>query len=309
MILRNNKKAFTLVELLTVMGIIALLVSIAIPSLSAAKKYAKESACRATINTMEQSLFNFQKDQGAYPSSTPSVDQSGSVTLGAHKLAEALFGTDMLGYQKDHFYRIGENASYPETYGKPIDGSGRLTTRTIYMPTDNLELTTLPKLKALKGYNPSGTAVSAVGTYSYDKCWNHSLPIITDGLKGDESLPLLYFKANTRGSMIASPRGTTYNPNDIYRFSDNEGISMVIPDPETGLADWEPKTISPPNLATLDYTNFTYYMWNANTGAGNISSATARPHKADSFVIISAGFDQVYGTNDDICNFDFKAGK
>jgi hypothetical protein len=32
----------------------------------------------------------------------------------------------------------------------------------------------------------------------------------------------------------------------------------------------------------------------------------SRPYNADRFILISAGKDGLYGTADDICNFDFK---
>ena len=32
----------------------------------------------------------------------------------------------------------------------------------------------------------------------------------------------------------------------------------------------------------------------------------SRPNRSDSYILISAGFDGLYGTADDICNFDWK---
>ncbi len=39
------------------------------------------------------------------------------------------------------------------------------------------------------------------------------------------------------------------------------------------------------------------------------STKVSRPVRADSFILISAGMDGLYGTEDDICNFDFKFPK
>jgi len=43
---------------------------------------------------------------------------------------------------------------------------------------------------------------------------------------------------------------------------------------------------------------FAHTVWNPNV------TATKRPHNAESFIILSAGPDGLYGSGDDVANFD-----
>lgn len=56
---RRALRAFTVIELLVVVAIIALLISILLPSLSAAREHAKEAACGATLRIFGQGLANY----------------------------------------------------------------------------------------------------------------------------------------------------------------------------------------------------------------------------------------------------------
>ena len=111
----KRHSAFTIIELLTVVAIIALLISILLPALSRARRQAKDVNCSAYIHAIETGLEMFQNERGEYPPSDPlnpdrtiytyeraeaSRKQSGGewFVSGMHLLAEMLVGTDKMGF-------------------------------------------------------------------------------------------------------------------------------------------------------------------------------------------------------------------
>lgn len=61
-----KKRYFTLVELLTVIAIIAVLAGIAIPAVGIAKQKAKQTQARVDINSIEMALSEYEKDRGTF---------------------------------------------------------------------------------------------------------------------------------------------------------------------------------------------------------------------------------------------------
>jgi prepilin-type N-terminal cleavage/methylation domain-containing protein/prepilin-type processing-associated H-X9-DG protein len=59
--------AFTLIELLVVVAIIALLISILLPSLNRARQQAKKVVCSTNLRTMSQASWTFAMEEGVFP--------------------------------------------------------------------------------------------------------------------------------------------------------------------------------------------------------------------------------------------------
>ena len=71
--MKNNRKAFTLVEILIVVAIVALLAAIAIPNLLRAKVTANQSSAQATLKAIANALETYAISNGVYPPATTSL--------------------------------------------------------------------------------------------------------------------------------------------------------------------------------------------------------------------------------------------
>ncbi|MDX1973757.1 MAG: prepilin-type N-terminal cleavage/methylation domain-containing protein, partial [Candidatus Sumerlaeia bacterium] len=68
------ERAFTLIELLIVVAIIAILASIAVPNFLEAQTRAKVAATQADMRTLATALETYRVDNNRYPFRTPSLD-------------------------------------------------------------------------------------------------------------------------------------------------------------------------------------------------------------------------------------------
>jgi len=86
-----GRRAFTLVELLTVIAIIGLLAGIAVPTALKMRQDFMRSASLATLNLLDTACKEYHKDMGVYPPSDP-VEISGQRYFGRHWLVQCLIG-------------------------------------------------------------------------------------------------------------------------------------------------------------------------------------------------------------------------
>ena len=68
--MRNSKDAFTLVEMMIVVTIIALLAAISIPNLLRSRQQAQEASAQANLKLMANALENYAAINSVYPTST-----------------------------------------------------------------------------------------------------------------------------------------------------------------------------------------------------------------------------------------------
>ena len=282
---------FTLMELLITLAIISLLVGLLLPALSVVRKAAREAKQQAQITTLELAISAFKDVYGDYPPSAgpgPLPDNY----CGSQKLAEALLGWDLRGFHPKSAWRA--DGCYPP----PPAGNF------VYLNTDQnlserkgpyLELATTNAFRL--GDSPAGAGLFAntnpLAPEPYVICDVFGVKKITlpTGKIVSAGTPILYYKANTLSKNIDDP----ILPNRIYDFSDNEFLIAL-----GRLSDHRQHKLYDPIPEPLRVYFYEYIR-------DPKIPATERPwpYRPDSYILISAGADGLYGTPDDIRNFGY----
>ena len=293
----HQARAFTIIELLTVMSIIVVLIGMLVPALSQVRKYAMGVQQAAQLKAISAGLEMFKNDyDNEYPDSGAlDTSQNREDYCGAMKLAEAMMGRDLLGFHpRSRFWAAatdGNRALYQQGIPSPQDLQRNLRERKgTYIPPDNAN-----------AYRLANLYPGSIGPFDDT---NGDLYVLCDVFKrnvnsgtGDNKIgmPVLYFKANSGG--------ITHDPNDGPQLSKlNNGINYYnIYDNDELVKLGKPDGSARHTLASdfgRDESDF-YEM----TRNRQIDTAL-RPYREDTFILISAGWDGEYGTGDDVTNFD-----
>ena len=327
----NKSLGFTIVELLTVMGVIAILIGLLVPALSLVKDYSKEIQQKAQFHSIEVGLGMYKTEFGSYPPSKdniaayyPGPAPPADTTLGldsayggANKLAEAMVGLDMLGFHPSSIFRADGRNKRDEnlTPGDPPD----LVPYYVYHAgvdddpqfgesakenVDNregpyLELENANAFKMEDVYNDLD-----LSTEPFDEDDDEDSLVLCDvyaerrAHSGKKTgMPILYYRARVHFTYqdydVRTDPEEIDIENDIYYYPDNQNLlELGLPEDQsidhplsddTGLENW------------LDFENMIRNMQ---------VTSVKRPYCADSYILISAGKDGMYGTADDIFNFN-----
>jgi len=307
-VFKSTKFGFTLVELLVVIGIIALLMAISMPVLRSVRIASKVTMDTAGISSMGIAIEAFKSDIGYYPPSNtlpmnvsydlirasgdPGADDLTQRDTGAHRLFEALCGLDTLGYEKNGHYETDDEMNDIDD-GTPVAFDRFDTKAETKRWGPYLELKNI-------NFGPVSKAYSEGSGYGTENSNNVFLSNINPTI----DRPVLYYRANKLSRVIAG-----YDNFAIYNYDDNRlltqdylGGNNYHPDLDDDAGDLE---------------DFTRYFWDPTTGFGQddneeverelrMNSSAARPHNKDTYVLINAGPDGLYGTYDDITNYKVK---
>jgi type II secretory pathway pseudopilin PulG len=296
----DKKTGFTIVELLTVMSIIIILIGLLVPALNRVRRYATRVKQKAQFHSIAVALDLFNAEYEGYPPSG-AKDQDDKPYCGAMKLAEAMVGEDLKGFDLNSRFRVADIPTwYPSPAPVPTDHPAyenyvdKLKSRRMYLQLENANAYWLTDIYS---------SAHLTGVYKPDPCYMVLCDayVRTMATGNKVGMPILYYKADINKNehnrtMPAVCGGGHYN---IYDRCDNQDL-VDIPLP------W----VSPPGpVHPMATTGSPTLLPGVNSDAGIFydktrnAKAPDRPYMADSYILISAGFDGEYGTSDDIFNF------
>ncbi len=316
-----SESGFSLIELLVVISIITLLIGFLATGIQGVKRHATNLRQKSNFHAIEVGLELFEKDYDDYPPSktleTLSDGTAGPQVCGAQHLAEALVGRDMRGFDpKTNWYAPDEDDTiYASQEGKGSTPEDEAASRTRRWKL----FIELKKMGAFVMHDLYGDTYSEPVYSSEDPCSPDSFraPVITDIFRQKKvkvlykdqpewaGSPILYYKANSASRLFKKvPASGDDFKKWIYNYEDNRGIIELgtIKDPAvehhfseaytyTYTEDGQPRTGTGVHLFYKTITN--------------PKVSYDKPFNAATFILISAGRDGIYGTSDDITNFDY----
>ena len=129
-LVKNNRKSFTLVEILIVVAIIALLAAVAIPNLLRAKVTANQSSAQATLKAVANALETYAISNGVYPPVTTSLIGAAPPYLSKDYFSASFNGYNFTATISDYTYTLmavpASSSQGTESYS--ITTGGVLTT-------------------------------------------------------------------------------------------------------------------------------------------------------------------------------------
>ena len=253
---QSRRIGFTIIELLTVMSIIVILISLLAPALNHVRRYATDVKQKAQIHSIAVALDMFNAEFDGYPDSNV-LDDLGNNYCGAMRLAEAMVGQDLKGFNpSSRFERKGFPNSldslslgmpYPpyNTCGGAIDSAcynENLRSRKMYLELEHANAYLLSDIydnttitAAQCGISPYGPAAVGFAPETYVLCDSYNR--VTNKTTGRKiGMPILYYRADP--AKLQFPPSTTppspdmreYAGNYIYNFWDNQAlIDMGMP--------------------------------------------------------------------------------
>jgi prepilin-type N-terminal cleavage/methylation domain-containing protein len=319
--LSPTPRGFTLVELLAVIFIIGLLIGILLPSVQTARNAAKNVKVKAQIKAISSALETFRSDNekefrvtNGYPTSAfvDDVTTAGANNLmaGSMWLPFYLMGKDLKGF-------VPKRAIPPDLVDEPekwylpnATSNGPLERAPVYLAADDVEL----KLPGQIG----GNFLDIAADFG-DATTAAQQPMIVDVY----NRPILYYQANHLAkpgfNALARQDDSTTSTIGSYTHEDNAAITG---DGTAGeFLGWnfgggthkiaEFGKVNGANIGD-DANTFCWYILDKNAfetsqarlAGGSLDDATVQAAQRTSFLLMSPGLDGIYGTPDDIPNFD-----
>lgn len=279
--IRQRCGGFTVVELLAAVGIVALMTGLLIPAMGMVRRVAREAKQKAQFATIELSLTMFKNDYGDYPRSDwPLPPAPGSDYCGSQKLAEALLGWDLLGFHPESDFRSNgftDDGRFIYDANNPVFFGQR---RGPYLELATANAFRLGQISVLKPGLFYDTRPLAPDTFVLCDVFGAKKITLPNGKAVRAGAPILYYRANTSEKTISG----------IYNVYDNDALVLVKQ--QTDFRE------HPLNWSANHFQFFYDYIRDPKI------AARPWPYRPESYILISAGADGLYGTGDDIRNFE-----
>ncbi len=284
------KKAFTLVEILTAVVIIAIMLGVLMPAFNMVRHKARDVQQKAQIASIEIGLNLYKNDFGDYPASHGFTGSGTARTAnynycGAQTLSEAMLGQDLLGVDPNTEYEAGSSIY-------KVGGTGYNLANRKGPYLDRTHINVFRSANFYNSHNPVENEYMISDVYNVKKATfgNRQYKVGT---------PVLYYKADVSKTSIDANTPS----NSVYDSRDNEDLiklGSVAKSTNYHYFDSESSHYSQLEPPVDGRKTFYSYIKDPMTSTPTIN----RPIRPDSFILISAGNDGLYGTSDDICNFE-----
>lgn len=290
----KKNKGFTIIELLTVISIIVLLMAIAVPGVRRAKQVAMDLRQSAQFKDIGIGLELWRYDTDEYPDSSWSATNGAEVTTGAHRLAEAMLGRDGHGFDSKSTWDAEDDAGFAYTSTAPYsdrediyidDGKhGRYQLAQVY-DYANVTWDAYPGDVDDKGVGIGVFTQAGVLTDMFRKK-RITMPGAL-GVSVKVGSPILYFRAKQTDIFDSFDINT--RAASVFNYEDNVDILSM------GHNTTQEEN---PFYAATGIDDFYASLVNPRVRSSN----DPVPYNKDTYVLISAGADGLYGTKDDITN-------
>jgi prepilin-type N-terminal cleavage/methylation domain-containing protein len=292
---KDKKRGFTIIELLTVLSIIIILLAMLVPTLNAVRRFAKVVTQKGQFHDISKGLEMFRIDFGdAYPDSSQ-FDLTPDPYCGAMKLCEAMVGQDGLGFHPDSVF---------DNMGLAADGVTQLYYNRppgLTTPTPTLAEEANLRTRKVKYMEGAEFQMTSIGElFPLQSIFDKDCAVICDvfkrtGLRNAKGqklgMPILYYKADSTKLTHNSIDGVASKTN-IYDYLDNDQLLGID----------VPWMTAPNNKHPLFSNSLAPDLFYSNTKDKAVTTMD-KPHNPNSFILLSAGWDGLYGTRDDIYNF------